>query len=161
MKIEKRWNCMQVSALCRDRMHELMPEELMREGASFLVRREHATAGVGTSAAASGGASWVEQAEEERAWRAALGRAFRRVDALAVLPCGCGRAALPRCSCPLSINTGFVGSTAVVALLVRCLLLVANCGDSRAVLCRGPAGTPPVPLSDDHKVRIYIRDRRL
>lgn len=42
-----------------------------------------------------------------------------------------------------------MGSTAVVVLVGREDLVVANCGDSRAVLCRGGA---PVPLSSDHKV---------
>jgi len=42
-----------------------------------------------------------------------------------------------------------VGSTAVVALLTQTHIIVANCGDSRAVLCRGKEA---MPLSDDHKV---------
>ena len=42
-----------------------------------------------------------------------------------------------------------VGSTAVVALICSSHIIVANCGDSRAVLCRGKQ---PVPLSVDHKV---------
>ncbi|XP_047086897.1 probable protein phosphatase 2C 37 [Lolium rigidum] len=67
--------------------------------------------------------------DEEGSWRAALARSFARVDALA--PEG-----------------AIVGSTAVVALLVRDRLVVANCGDSRAVLCRG---THAVPLSEDQK----------
>uniref|UniRef100_A0A804RK89 protein-serine/threonine phosphatase n=1 Tax=Zea mays TaxID=4577 RepID=A0A804RK89_MAIZE len=133
-----------VSALCRDRMHEVVAEELAREGATFLRRRQES--------AASGSAAWSERAEEERAWRAALQRGFRRVDDMAALACACGRVARPSCSCPLAgTSSGIVGSTAVVALLVRGRLVVANCGDSRAVLCRGPAGTPPVPLSSDHK----------
>lgn len=41
-----------------------------------------------------------------------------------------------------------MGSTAAVVLVGREDLVVANCGDSRAVLCRGGA---PVPLSSDHK----------
>jgi hypothetical protein len=41
-----------------------------------------------------------------------------------------------------------VGTTAVVALLGRHSLWVANAGDSRAVLCRGGAA---LPLSQDHK----------
>ncbi|KAL6144513.1 hypothetical protein ACLB2K_055205 [Fragaria x ananassa] len=41
-----------------------------------------------------------------------------------------------------------VGSTAVVALVCSSHIIVANCGDSRAVLCRGKQ---PVPLSVDHK----------
>lgn len=42
-----------------------------------------------------------------------------------------------------------VGSTAVVAILCSSHIIVANCGDSRAVLCRGKE---PFPLSVDHKV---------
>jgi protein phosphatase 2C len=42
-----------------------------------------------------------------------------------------------------------VGSTAVVALVCSSHVIVANCGDSRAVLCRGKQ---PLALSVDHKV---------
>ena len=162
----------QVSALCRERMHEFVAEELAKEGAAFLRRRQAAAAASSSSVAAA--APWSDQAEEERAWRAALMRSFRRVDAMAPLACACGRVTVTRptpCGCPLSVsaasasasaassaaaaarrNNGIVGSTAVVAILVRGRLVVANCGDSRAVLCRGPQGTPPVPLSFDHKV---------
>ncbi|XVE53867.1 hypothetical protein DITRI_Ditri03aG0036100 [Diplodiscus trichospermus] len=41
-----------------------------------------------------------------------------------------------------------VGSTAVVALICSSHVIVANCGDSRAVLCRGKE---PMALSVDHK----------
>ncbi|OVA01953.1 Protein phosphatase 2C (PP2C)-like domain [Macleaya cordata] len=41
-----------------------------------------------------------------------------------------------------------IGSTAVVALVGRNKIIVANCGDSRAVLSRGGAA---VPLSRDHR----------
>lgn len=41
-----------------------------------------------------------------------------------------------------------VGSTAVVALISSSHIVVANCGDSRAVLCRGKE---PMALSVDHK----------
>ena len=43
-----------------------------------------------------------------------------------------------------------VGSTAVVAVVGRRRIVVANCGDSRAVLSRGGVA---LPLSTDHKVR--------
>lgn len=43
-----------------------------------------------------------------------------------------------------------VGSTAVVSLICSSHVIVANCGDSRAVLCRGKE---PIALSNDHKVR--------
>ncbi|KAF5452980.1 hypothetical protein F2P56_027930 [Juglans regia] len=41
-----------------------------------------------------------------------------------------------------------VGSTAVVAVICSSHIIVANCGDSRAVLCRGKE---PIALSTDHK----------
>ena len=52
-------------------------------------------------------------------------------------------------SIPLAPET--VGSTAVVAVLCSSHIIVANCGDSRAVLCRGKQA---FPLSIDHKVKI-------
>ncbi|PON41970.1 Protein phosphatase 2C [Trema orientale] len=45
-----------------------------------------------------------------------------------------------------AVNT--VGSTAVVAIVAKGTIVVANCGDSRAVLCRDGV---PMPLSRDHK----------
>ncbi|XP_047322868.1 probable protein phosphatase 2C 6 [Impatiens glandulifera] len=47
---------------------------------------------------------------------------------------------------PLASET--VGTTAVVAVVCSSHIIVANCGDSRAVLCRGKE---PMALSDDHK----------
>ena len=44
-----------------------------------------------------------------------------------------------------------VGTTAIVALVGPNQIVVANCGDSRAVLCRGGKA---LPLSLDHKVRL-------
>lgn len=46
-----------------------------------------------------------------------------------------------------------VGSTAVVALVCSSHVIVANCGDSRVVLCRGKE---PMALSVDHKARTRI-----
>jgi len=43
------------------------------------------------------------------------------------------------------------GSTAAVVVVGKKEIVVANCGDSRAVLCRGGVA---VPLSRDHKVVI-------
>lgn len=45
------------------------------------------------------------------------------------------------------------GSTAVVAILSQTHIIVANCGDSRAVLYRGKEA---MALSADHKVRTFI-----
>ncbi|TVU50939.1 hypothetical protein EJB05_02337, partial [Eragrostis curvula] len=139
-----------VSALCQRQMHIILAEELAAEAAHFLLRRRWRQRQQAT---------WVERDEEEASWRAALRRAFARVDVLADLACACGEATLPRCACPLSgvvSRYPCVGSTAVVALLVGDRVVVANCGDSRAVLCRGPADAPPLPLSDDHKVRADV-----
>ena len=46
-----------------------------------------------------------------------------------------------------------VGSTAVVAVVCSSHVVVANCGDSRVVLCRGKE---PIELSIDHKVSFFI-----
>lgn len=46
-----------------------------------------------------------------------------------------------------------VGSTAVVSIICASHIIVANCGDSRVVLCRGKE---PLALSVDHKVRLYL-----
>nr|AUH15210.1 protein phosphatase 2C-3 [Gerbera jamesonii] len=53
------------------------------------------------------------------------------------------------CRCELQApESDAVGSTAVVAIMTPDKIIVANCGDSRAVLCRDGKA---VPLSNDHK----------
>ncbi|KAF6164259.1 hypothetical protein GIB67_010229 [Kingdonia uniflora] len=47
-----------------------------------------------------------------------------------------------------SVAPEIVGSTAVVIALSACQIIVSNCGDSRAVLCRG---SQTIPLTVDHK----------
>ncbi|KAE8714038.1 Protein phosphatase 2C 56 [Hibiscus syriacus] len=47
-----------------------------------------------------------------------------------------------------SVAPETVGSTAVVTLICSSHIIVANCGDSRAVLCRGKE---PMPLSVENK----------
>ncbi|KAG8367197.1 hypothetical protein BUALT_Bualt16G0047600 [Buddleja alternifolia] len=49
---------------------------------------------------------------------------------------------------PQPIAPDSVGSTAVVAIVCSTHIIVANCGDSRAVLYRGKV---PMPMSVDHK----------
>ncbi|KAL7001780.1 protein-serine,threonine phosphatase [Sarracenia purpurea var. burkii] len=71
-------------------------------------------------------------------WRKAFTNCFLKVDAEVG-----GIANLE----PVAPET--VGSTAVVAIICSSHIIVANCGDSRVVLCRGKE---PLPLSVDHKV---------
>lgn len=58
------------------------------------------------------------------------------------------------CRCELQTpDCDAVGSTAVVSVITPEKIIVANCGDSRAVLCRNGKA---VPLSTDHKVSLYL-----
>ncbi|KAK9274123.1 hypothetical protein L1049_018937 [Liquidambar formosana] len=70
-------------------------------------------------------------------WKRAFTNCFLKVDAEVG-----GKTSLE----PVAPET--VGSTAVVAIICSSHIIVANCGDSRAVLCRGKE---PMALSVDHK----------
>ncbi|XP_062091085.1 protein phosphatase 2C 77 [Humulus lupulus] len=67
-------------------------------------------------------------------WKKAFSNCFAKVDA--------------EVSSSATVAPETVGSTAVVALICPTYIMVANCGDSRAVLCRGKA---PVVMSNDHR----------
>lgn len=115
----------QVAVSCKGRMHEVVAEEMERHG----------------------GCSGPQLAEPE--WRAVMERSFARVDAEVI---GWGNGAQQNASCRCEMQTpkcDHVGSTAVVAVVTPDRIVVANCGDSRAVLCRKGV---PLPLSSDHKV---------
>lgn len=75
-----------------------------------------------------GGSEW------QRKWETALSVGFQKVDNNVLTE---------------SVAPEMVGSTAVVALLSGCQIITSNCGDSRAVLCRG---TQTIPLTVDQKV---------
>ncbi|KAG8055990.1 hypothetical protein GUJ93_ZPchr0001g31186 [Zizania palustris] len=110
-----------VAEACRERMHVVLAEE---------VRLRRALRG------GVGGAD-VEHEDEDRArWKDAMVACFARVDGEV------GGADEP--------DTGeqTVGSTAVVAVVGPRRIVVANCGDSRAVLSRHGVA---IPLSSDHK----------
>ncbi|EOY30666.1 hypothetical protein QUC31_020156 [Theobroma cacao] len=75
----------------------------------------------------------VESSGWQRRWEVAFSSSFERADdevrTAAVAP-------------------EMVGSTAVVVVLSGCQIITSNCGDSRAVLCRG---TETIPLTVDQK----------
>ncbi|KAK9063232.1 hypothetical protein SSX86_017102 [Deinandra increscens subsp. villosa] len=115
-----------VSALCKEHMHVIMEEELMR-------------------VKVDGGGGVDEM------WRAAINRSFERMDEMAIGLCVCGAAGSSGSSfsiCRCSTRFSFMGSTAVVSMVTKEYVFVANCGDSRAVLCRNGRA---MPLSFDHK----------
>uniref|UniRef100_A0A0D9YCL6 protein-serine/threonine phosphatase n=4 Tax=Oryza TaxID=4527 RepID=A0A0D9YCL6_9ORYZ len=108
-----------VAEACRERMHVVLAEEVR-------VRR-----------LLQGGGGGADVEDEDRArWKEAMAACFARVDG----EVGGAEEA----------DTGeqTVGSTAVVAVVGPRRIVVANCGDSRAVLSRGGVA---VPLSSDHK----------
>ncbi|XVF05450.1 hypothetical protein REPUB_Repub05bG0173300 [Reevesia pubescens] len=105
--------CSHVATKCRERLHQLVKEEL----------------------------------ESEEEWKGAMERSFTRMDK-EVIKCN-ENVVEANCRCELqSPECDAVGSTAVVAIVTPDKIVVANCGDSRAVLCRNGK---PVPLSSDHK----------
>ncbi|KAK4350786.1 hypothetical protein RND71_030099 [Anisodus tanguticus] len=128
-----------VSALCSQRMHVVVEEELMR------VRNNTYMSGSSSSSSSSGGNG--SQQEWEAAWKRMLRMCFLRMDRMSSYTCDCGSLGYP-CGCPPAYTLRLTGSTAVVAILTQESIIVANCGDSRAVLSR--AGRA-VPLSCDHK----------
>lgn len=92
----------------------------------------------------SSGESWQEQ------WKEAFTNCFMKVDAeVGGAPPQGTTSASEGCLEPIAPET--VGSTAVVAFVCPTHIIVANCGDSRAVLYRGRVA---MPLSVDHKVSL-------
>ncbi|KAM0969857.1 hypothetical protein FF1_018057 [Malus domestica] len=126
----------QVANYCRERMHSALAEEL-----------EVAKTGLDDRSNAEEG--WQER------WKEAFSNSFLKVDAeIGGAPRGTDVSKTDASSGgapggllqPIAPET--VGSTAVVAVICPTHIIVSNCGDSRAVLCRGKV---PVPLSVDHK----------
>ena len=86
----------------------------------------------------------------ESGWKNAMERSFSRMDK-EVNARNLGSSGA-NCRCELQTpECDAVGSTAVVAIVAPKKIVVANCGDSRAVLCRNGRA---IPLSYDHKVSL-------
>lgn len=131
----------QASAFCRQRFHEVLAEELRALPAA------HAAACQG------------ECRRDGGEWETVFKSCFKRVDMEVGGICPSGNCSdgmddttddnscYSRC-CQGLIAPENVGSTAVVAVLSPSQIVVANCGDSRAVLSRGGKA---IPFSNDHK----------
>lgn len=127
-----------VAALCREWMHVIFKEEVMRvasiSGASnFNQPPERGRRG--------------QRKQIEDTWRRVLKNCFLRLDALAMGDSYSYECPEEKCSCHPN-EVAFSGSTAVVVILTQDYIIVANCGDSRAVLCREGRS---IALSIDHK----------
>ncbi|KAG7605731.1 putative protein phosphatase 2C 75 [Arabidopsis thaliana] len=116
----------QVSTLCSTTMHTFVKEELEQN----LEEEEEGS----------------ENDVVERKWRGVMKRSFKRMDEMATSTCVCGTS-VPLCNCDPR-EAAISGSTAVTAVLTHDHIIVANTGDSRAVLCRNGMA---IPLSNDHK----------
>ncbi|XP_047966544.1 protein phosphatase 2C 3-like isoform X2 [Salvia hispanica] len=120
--------CSHVATKCKERLHEMVKEELLLDD-------------VGEEVSDRNSSSW---------WRRVMERSFTRMDREVVAwNENVVENMIPSCRCELqSPDCDAVGSTAVVAVVTPCNIVVANCGDSRAVLCRNGKA---IPLSTDHK----------
>uniref|UniRef100_A0A8R7V3K9 protein-serine/threonine phosphatase n=2 Tax=Triticum urartu TaxID=4572 RepID=A0A8R7V3K9_TRIUA len=125
----------QVANYCRDRLHAVLVEELGRT--------ERPLSGV----------SWGT-VEFKKQWEKAFVDVFCMVDdevggkVIRGGGQGVGTRGLAKAAEVEPLAPETMGSTAVVAVVWFSHIIIANCGDSRAVLCRGKQA---MPLTVDHK----------
>lgn len=117
----------QVANYCRERVHIALEEELK-------VVKQELVKGTTNDSVQIG-------------WEKAFTNCFQKVDDEVSGKASRNRDPSDITSEPISPET--VGSTAVVALICSSHIIIANCGDSRAVLYRGKEA---MALSNDHKV---------
>ncbi|VVA97228.1 unnamed protein product [Arabis nemorensis] len=115
--------CSHVAEKCRERLHEIVKQE-----------------------------TEVMAGDE---WKETMVKSFQKMDKeVSQRDCnlpvnGATRSMKNSCRCELqSPQCDAVGSTAVVSVVTPEKIIVSNCGDSRAVLCRNGVA---IPLSSDHK----------
>ncbi|KAL2555695.1 Protein phosphatase 2C 3 [Forsythia ovata] len=109
--------CSHVATKCKERMHEIVKDELK---------------------------------SEEPSWKEIMFKSYIKMDK-EVTEWSNGAAGVYTSTCRCELQTPHcdaVGSTAVVAVVTPEKIIVSNCGDSRAVLCRNGVA---IPLSTDHK----------
>ncbi|CAI0443302.1 unnamed protein product [Linum tenue] len=112
--------CSHVAMKCKDRLHEIVEEEIRSYGQ-----------------------------ENSIEWKETMERSFARMDGEVGDWSTDEAAKATACRCELQTpQCDAVGSTAVAAVVTPDKIVVSNCGDSRAVLCRNGVA---VPLSSDHK----------
>ena len=110
---------------CKERMHAIVKEEIERRG-------------------------------EKEEWRETMSQSFTTMDKEVGGRVSNNLEASTSSSCRCELQTpqcDAVGSTAVVAVVTPEKIVVSNCGDSRAVLCRSGVA---IPLSSDHKVNFNL-----
>ncbi|WZY73935.1 hypothetical protein YC2023_006175 [Brassica napus] len=90
----------------------------------------------------------VEAMASDNEWKETMAKSFQKMDR-EVSQRDASRSAKISCRCELqSPQCDAVGSTAVVSVVTPEKIVVSNCGDSRAVLCRNGLA---IALSSDHK----------
>ncbi|XP_059628097.1 protein phosphatase 2C 37-like [Cornus florida] len=89
------------------------------------------------------------EGSEEVSWKDMMEKSFSHMDNEVTEWCRTAGPSTSNCRCELQTpQCDAVGSTAVVAVVTPKKIVVSNCGDSRAVLCRNGVA---IPLSSDHK----------
>lgn len=121
--------CSHVAMKCKERMHSIIKEEI--ESREEVEWTDSLTQSF----------SKMDKEAGERVTNASTSPATAAANAVSGSPslCRC-ELQTPQCDA--------VGSTAVVAVVTPEKIVVSNCGDSRAVLCRNGVA---IPLSSDHK----------
>uniref|UniRef100_A0A0D6QXJ5 protein-serine/threonine phosphatase n=1 Tax=Araucaria cunninghamii TaxID=56994 RepID=A0A0D6QXJ5_ARACU len=123
----------QASVFCRERLHEALAEELRTLPSS----------------------RFDDCRRDLDEWKRAMTNCFIKIDIEVGGACPSGTCSFddsnssnyaPCCRDPVAPDN--VGSTAVVAVVTPSQIIVASCGDSRAVLSRGGKA---IPFSNDHK----------
>lgn len=137
-----------VAALCKERFHVFLQEELMPPTPPAPPSSGGSSGGEGQDLLPVTVERGNSSVDVEVAWRAVLKRTFEKTDQVALNACLCG-GDMRTCGCgyhPASFS--LTGSTATVAVVTPRHIIVANCGDSRAVLYRRGRA---IALSVDHK----------